>query len=361
MATFLGKLKATTDSCIVKESFGAWDLRTDTGPGRVGYTNNDNLKYGCGMRFINITIPKGSAIISAVLEFEAGSTESATAVNTYFTGEKIADAPTFSTLANYQTRRGTVVGGATDDNITSARVAWDNIEAMVDGTNYQSPEIKTVIQEIVDLAGWASGNALAIFWDDHEGRSTASANTLRKLEWGSSGYYALIITWGPKLPSSDVVRVTGIRRIYRAGIYRMQLSLGEISDMDDIAGVRDYERFRHWWSFDFEPTPPSSPSYPYPGDDPERQWRFPRSPILPPDEPTMPPPENIPRTGRGAVPYAGDDPERQPLWKPRQKLPFPAPPPSFAPKTILEAPRVFKETVIDPIIDFVRSFFAKDF
>ncbi|KKK80485.1 hypothetical protein LCGC14_2822980, partial [marine sediment metagenome] len=62
----------------------------------------------------------------------------------------------------------------------------------------------------------------------------------------------------------------------------------------------------------------------------------------------------------GAVPFAGDDPERQPLQR-RQRLPFPAPPPSFAPKTILEAPRVFKETVIDPIIDFVRSFFAKDF
>jgi len=31
-------------------------------------------------------------------------------------------------------------------------------------TNRTSPELKTVVQEIVDLAGWASGNAIQIEW-----------------------------------------------------------------------------------------------------------------------------------------------------------------------------------------------------
>ncbi len=354
MATFNGVLKATTDTANVHKIGADWILNTQTSPLQVGYTGSSPLYNGGGMRFRDITIPKGSNIDSAVLEFEAATTLSNTVVRSYLTGEKIADAAQFTTIANYQTRRGTVVGGANDDNIT-AQVAWDGIPAFTDGVNYQSPDIKTIIQEIVDLADWISGNALVIFWDDHDGRGTQSSGVYRTLNWASGGYYALIITWSASLPSSAIVRVTGIRRIYRPGIYRMQLSLGEISDMDDIAGYRDYERFRHWWSFEPTMPPPSAPPPPV-GDDPERQWRFQRSPILPPDEPTMPIPEDIPRTGLGAVPYAGDDPEKQPLWKPKQKLPFPAPPPSFAPKTILEAPKIFWKS----FTSFVSSLFGDD-
>ncbi len=196
MARFLGALKATTDSCSIKFVNSAWNFRTDVTPGYVGYTSVSASKQGMGMRFRNITIPKGVRIDSAVLEFEAKHSLSLTTVNSYFTGEKTADAATFSTLANYQSRRGTVVGGATDDNITSAQVAWDNIEAFTAGVNYQSPDIKTIIQEIVDQADWASGNYLCIFWDDHEGRSTPSNSRHRNLDWSYGGYYALIITFG---------------------------------------------------------------------------------------------------------------------------------------------------------------------
>ncbi len=180
---------------------------------------------------------------------------------------------------------------------------------------------------------------------------------------GGAGHRArLIVTYGANFPSSTVVRVTGIRRIYRPGVYRMLLSLGEISDMGDIAGHRDY--------VGPDPFDPKTWLDPLLWDIPlkeadrikrernreDEDGR--RSPILPPDEPTMPQPERIPRTGRAAVPFAGDDPERQPLWKPRRRLPFPAPPPSFEPKVVLSAPKVFKETVIDPIVDFVKSFFS---
>ncbi|KKL54317.1 hypothetical protein LCGC14_2266630, partial [marine sediment metagenome] len=81
-------------------------------------------------------------------------------------------------------------------------------------------------------------------------------------------------------PADSVVRVTGIRRIYRPGVYRMLLSLGEISDMDDIAGRRDYENYRHWWSFEPTMPPPSEPPPPV-GDDPERQWLFPTRSNIP--------------------------------------------------------------------------------
>ncbi len=359
MTKFNGTLKPTTNSVLTRYDGANWTARTDLGAGQVGYFDSSRHKQGSGMRFLNITIPSGSAILTAVLEVEAGATETLTTVNSYITGEKSATPAGFTDLANYQTRRGTVVGGANDDNLTSAQVSWDDVEGFTLGVNYQSPDISTVIQEIIDLPAWADGNNLAIFWDDHDGRSTASNTRSRRFDWGVGGYYALIITWGPKFPSSDVVRVTGIRRIYRPGIYRMQLSLGEISDMDDIARHGDYgpDPFdpKTWldpllWDIPLK----EADRIKRERDREDEDGR--RSPILPPDEPTMPPPFSIPRTGRGAVPFAGDDPERQPLWKPKQKLPFPAPPPSFTPKTILEAPKIFWKS----FTSFISSLFGDE-
>ena len=44
---------------------------------------------------------------------------------------------------------------------TSAIVEWTN--PTIHSTNYQtSPDIKTIIQEIVDRSGWSAGNAIMI-------------------------------------------------------------------------------------------------------------------------------------------------------------------------------------------------------
>ena len=138
-------------------------------------------KAGGGMRFQNITIPKSSTITTASFNLTCSTTYSMTTVNSRITGDDEDNAATFSTLANYQDRRGTVVGGANNNYITTANVTWDNLPTWNAGTVYQSPEIKTVVQEIVNRAGWSSGNAMVIFWDDHEGRST--------MPTGDSQYY----------------------------------------------------------------------------------------------------------------------------------------------------------------------------
>ncbi|GAH38671.1 unnamed protein product, partial [marine sediment metagenome] len=45
---------------------------------------------------------------------------------------------------------------------------------------YQSPDIKDIIQEIVNLPAWVSGNPIAIFWDDHEARTATDTERLRR-------------------------------------------------------------------------------------------------------------------------------------------------------------------------------------
>jgi len=130
------------------------------------------------MRFTNITIPKGSTITAAYITITARADRSATVVNSKIHGED-ADSPSaFSDYSDYSGRPR-----------TSAEVNWDDIPAWTQNNEYDSPDISAIIQEIIDREGWASGNALVIFWDDHDDRSTHSDQTNRAGQSydGSSG------------------------------------------------------------------------------------------------------------------------------------------------------------------------------
>jgi hypothetical protein len=169
---------ASADDCLVV-SRPAWEIRTASLSQRVGY-NNPGFKFvGGGMRFLNVTIPNAATIDSANITLTCRNASALVTVNSVIHGELAANATAFSTIANYQSRRGTVVGGADNSNITTNNVTWDNIGAWVVDTEYTSPDITTVIQEIVNQGGWVSGNNLVIFWDDHAARGTQNLDRVR--------------------------------------------------------------------------------------------------------------------------------------------------------------------------------------
>ena len=137
----------------------------------AGYYSPHYQKSGSGMRFANANIPQGAVITSAYLTFTSRLDAEGTTTRTMVVGDKEADAAPFSTLADYQSRRGTDVGGIDNSLRTNAEMIWDNIGPWLPGNQYRSPDISSVVQEIVDQPDWTSGNHLALFWDDHEGRS----------------------------------------------------------------------------------------------------------------------------------------------------------------------------------------------
>lgn len=181
MSTLDVSIVASSDDCSVIWNGSTWAMQSLTATSVVvGYDTSSALKYGAGLRFQNVTIPQGANITTAYLTIMCLGSRSETAIKCRITGEDTDNAGTFSNITNYATRRGTVVGGANDDNITTAQVDWDNVGAWVASTAYNSPEIKTIIQEIVDRAGWSSGNNLVLFWDDHNARGTQSNTTYRQ-------------------------------------------------------------------------------------------------------------------------------------------------------------------------------------
>jgi hypothetical protein len=206
MTTLDLKVSADADDCVVSYSGSAWglDLSEGTWNPSIGYYSATGLKRGTGNRFQNVTIPQFAIIDVAYITVRAQASKSNTTVNSYITGQ-LGDSSAFSNIADYQARRGTVVGGANNNNITTAKVAWDNVPAFTADTDYNSPSIISVIQEIVN-GTWASGYDLTLFFDDHDGRSTAASETRRTIyHYTSSSNYCMklhieyhVVDWVPR-------------------------------------------------------------------------------------------------------------------------------------------------------------------
>lgn len=158
---------ASTDDILVYWNGSAWASGATGNYGMIGRNSSTILKIGEGLRWLNVPIDKGEPIITAKIGMYCTSANSNTVVRCRITGDLEANAATFSTTANYQSRRGTDVGGANDDLRTVSQVVWNPIGAWSNATWYWSPEIKSIIQEIVNQATWAKNNAIALFIDDH--------------------------------------------------------------------------------------------------------------------------------------------------------------------------------------------------
>lgn len=123
---------------------------------KVGYQAPDDVMAADGYswsifaRITGITIPQGSTIDSATIHFHNPVSNSATGKSVTIDGNDVNNAAIPTTEGN--------IRSATK---TSATVNWTF--GSISGGTLESPEIKTIIQEIVNRAGWASGNAMMLY------------------------------------------------------------------------------------------------------------------------------------------------------------------------------------------------------
>lgn len=109
-----------------------------------------------GIRFRNIGIPQGSEITNAYIVFKVDETNSI-ATSLTFTGENVDDAAGFSGTNSE-------VSSRLAANPTPRPVDWNSIAAW-DTVNqeHQSPDLTDIVEDIVNRAGWASGNDMVFF------------------------------------------------------------------------------------------------------------------------------------------------------------------------------------------------------
>ena len=120
-----------------------------------------------GMRFPNMVIDQGTPLSSAYIDFVVDEVQT-TSTSLTFRGQAADNAPVFTTTAYDISSR----------PLTTASVSWNSIPWWTTvGEVKTSPDIKTIMQEIVDRSGWASGNAMVIRVNG-SGRRTAVAQNL---------------------------------------------------------------------------------------------------------------------------------------------------------------------------------------
>lgn len=141
---------------------------------------NQKRRY---IRFANVTIPQGSTIVAAYLRYTCyvsigGAYEKE---YLYFNDHDNAVAPTTFGEAEALSKTTAVVGWQTGD--------W------TDGTQYNTPELKTVLQEIVNREGWSSGNAMMVLgWPNDGGGNTGAQ--VSSYDYNSAAEKAeLHVTW----------------------------------------------------------------------------------------------------------------------------------------------------------------------
>ncbi|MEE9337105.1 MAG: PilC/PilY family type IV pilus protein [Methylococcaceae bacterium] len=132
----------------------AYDDEPDSAPLlTINYTtgSTSETEQLVGLRFQNVGVPQGATITSATIEFEAANNDSEVTALT-IKGEGDDDSSAFV---------------STDNNIssrtqTTASVDWNSIPAWTEDGRYQTPDITSVIQEIVNRSGWCGNNALTL-------------------------------------------------------------------------------------------------------------------------------------------------------------------------------------------------------
>ena len=103
-----------------------------------------------GLRFASVDVPRGATVRHATLEFTArGANEEATALE--LAAEAVGDAAAFAATSND-------ISGRT---LTDGRVDWSVPVWDRNADKYRTPDLASLVQEVVDRSEWCGGNAMA--------------------------------------------------------------------------------------------------------------------------------------------------------------------------------------------------------
>jgi hypothetical protein len=145
-------------------SSGNDDAEQDVSGGGMDLTSSDLEIFDdgrlqtIGLRFVDIPIPKGAIVDDAYIEFTCDETEGGTEpVSAVIEGQLNPNPPAFADIAN----------NISDRPTTTANVVWNPANWTEEGQKDTTSDITSIIQEIVDQAGWSFGNALVLILRDN--------------------------------------------------------------------------------------------------------------------------------------------------------------------------------------------------
>jgi PKD repeat protein len=128
--------------------------------GSVSFTSSDlelvhkTTDQTVGMRFAGVNVPRGAMIINGFVQFQVDEADIGETL-LKIQAEDTDDPPTFANSA----------GNISSRNTTATEVWWDPAPWTVvgeAGVDQQTPNIASILQDVVDRPGWRNGNALVL-------------------------------------------------------------------------------------------------------------------------------------------------------------------------------------------------------
>jgi type IV pilus assembly protein PilY1 len=176
-STLAPKLEITYDS-----SAGGCYRKTETAQISTNYDDVEEASDGTiqrtsgdmdlsdkkvGLRFQDIDVPKNATILSATLQVNADGTSTANPNPTLeIWGINEANTAQFPSTTDY----------LTDIAKVDKNIIWALGDFNTDGEWHTSPDIKTIVKDIVDLGTWASGNAMGFVIEDENRNRPAESH-----------------------------------------------------------------------------------------------------------------------------------------------------------------------------------------
>ena len=191
----------------------------------LGYDSGNAATNDEGWRFQNIAIPQGATINSASIRYYAYSGSGDTTIR--FRTEDSDNAAPFTTGSANLTSR----------TFGSTFVDWTLPTSWSGGSQHTSPELASIVQPIVDRAGWGGGNSI-VFITQGQPDYPSGSHRVRTYNYGPA--YAAVLnvdyTWtppGPVAPTASFDHTT----------YSLDLTLTDTSTDSDGTIVA--------WDWDF--------------------------------------------------------------------------------------------------------------
>lgn len=130
--------------------------------------------FSLGCRFINVTVPNSPLVTLAYIDPTEAPAGAGDVVYALVRGELNANPAIFSTFIDFITRAR-----------TTAYIPWTHVEPFVPAAGRLFvPDFKNVVQEIVDLAAWNSGQDMVVFIEDNDCVSAGIWRQVRSQEEG---------------------------------------------------------------------------------------------------------------------------------------------------------------------------------
>ncbi len=204
-----GPSAPVTGTISSRVSFSEDDVEEKVSTGRI-YSDSSDLELSydsgylgsqrVGMRFRDLAIPRGATITSARIAFETDETDSGSAA-LLLRAQAIDDAPAFSSVDFDLSSRST----------TTAEVTWNPPSWPTLGEKRQTPDLSTLVQEVVDRPGWQSGNSLVFVVSGSGERAAESYD-------GEPAAAPLLTVTYTSPPDTQVPSLVGADELHALGI-----------------------------------------------------------------------------------------------------------------------------------------------